>query len=77
MEKWTEPESCTANEDEDRKRTILERQLNGVQVSRQAKNRTVLSYATLADISLIAVSASAAIIAGALNPLLTVRPMVL
>jgi ATP-binding cassette subfamily B (MDR/TAP) protein 1 len=58
--------------EDERQQYILDRQLNGIPKSGQPKNGTVLAYATPVDISLIIISSLAAIIAGALNPLLTV-----
>ena len=49
---------------------ILNRQLNGSSV--KAVNGTVFAYAAPVDIAVLGLSAVAAIIAGALNPLLTV-----
>lgn len=57
---------------DERVQHILDRQLNGIPKSGKSKNGTVLAYATPVDISLIIISSLAAIIAGALNPLLTV-----
>ncbi len=49
---------------------ILDHQLNGLPTSKGA--RTVFSFATPLDLSIIAISCVAAIVAGGLNPLLSV-----
>ncbi|EFE35538.1 ABC multidrug transporter, putative [Trichophyton benhamiae CBS 112371] len=62
--------SSIVDQDESAK-SILQRQLNGLP-TRSTKDSTVLAYAQPLDIALIALSTLSAIIAGALNPLLTV-----
>jgi ATP-binding cassette subfamily B (MDR/TAP) protein 1 len=53
---------------------ILDRQLNGIAGTEQIKHSSLLAYTTPVDIFFIGISSLAAIIAGALNPLLTVLP---
>ena len=61
------PKVLSASEKE-----ILNRQLNGLPA--ELKATSLLSYTTTFDIVLIVISVASAIIAGGLNPLLTVNP---
>ncbi|KAE8392428.1 P-loop containing nucleoside triphosphate hydrolase protein [Aspergillus alliaceus] len=56
---------------DERKRAILDRQLNGIQ-SQEKQSINVFAYATLADKIIMSVSSACAIFAGALNPLVPV-----
>ncbi|KAB8239515.1 ABC transporter ATP-binding protein [Aspergillus alliaceus] len=56
---------------DERKRAILDRQLNGIQ-SQEKQSINVFAYATLADKIILSVSSACAIFAGALNPLVPV-----
>lgn len=56
-----------------KKEEVLSRQLNGLPCTNNI--RTVFAYATRFDLVVILFSCISAIIAGALNPLLTVSPL--
>ncbi|EFQ98079.1 leptomycin B resistance protein pmd1 [Nannizzia gypsea CBS 118893] len=71
MEQLSSSSRPSAVDDDESAREVLQRQLNGLPAV-QMKNSTVLAYARPLDIALIAISTLSAIIAGALNPLLTV-----
>jgi hypothetical protein len=56
---------------DEQEKTVLDRQLNGF--PSETDNGTVFAYATPFDVAVIIISCVSAIIAGALNPLLTVN----
>ncbi|EGD94906.1 multidrug resistance protein [Trichophyton tonsurans CBS 112818] len=70
MEPHSSSSHSIVDQDESAKK-ILQRQLNGLPAG-STKDFTLLAYAQPLDIALIALSTLSAIIAGALNPLLTV-----
>ncbi|KAI9733531.1 MAG: hypothetical protein M1834_003131 [Cirrosporium novae-zelandiae] len=57
---------------DEQEREILDRQLNGLPSQPERGKRTVFTYTTLSDKFILFISALSAVIAGALNPLLTV-----
>ncbi|GAM40302.1 leptomycin efflux transporter [Talaromyces pinophilus] len=61
-----------SREADEKQASILDRQLNGVSGTGQLKQTSLLAYATTVDLIFIGLSCLSAIIAGALNPLLTV-----
>lgn len=61
-----------SREADEKQASILDRQLNGVSGTGQLKQTSLLAYATTVDLIFIGLSCFSAIIAGALNPLLTV-----
>jgi len=54
-------------------RSMLHRQVYGLSNGGDRDKRSLLQYATLSDVYVLAVSSISALVAGALNPLLTVR----
>ena len=58
---------------DEKEKEILEYQVDDVPHNK--KPRTVFAYATTSDLIILAISIISAIIAGALNPLLTVRSL--
>jgi hypothetical protein len=55
---------------DDQQTEALERQINGLPATKRARN--VFSFATPLDLVIIGISCLAAVVAGGLNPLLTV-----
>ena len=64
----SQPDNARVDE---RKRAILDRQLNGIQ-GEEKQTKNVLAYATFSDRIILSVSSICAVLAGALNPLVPV-----